>query len=118
VAEERLRRNLPAVALHCEVPAHDERQVQEHCDRACENARPGRAAEGRCEGEHGQPEDAPGLEARRQTDDERRSQSPPAPRFDRGHDPEEGQETVGGMSRVEDMRGEPGRHGCNPGEHE
>jgi hypothetical protein len=27
VAEERLRRNLPSVAAHCEVPAYDERQV-------------------------------------------------------------------------------------------
>ena len=118
VAEERLRRDLPAVALHCEVPAHDERQVQEPCDAAGENGGPRRAAEARCECEHGQPEDAPRLEARRQADDERRPQSPSTPRFDGGHDPEQGQETVRRMSRVEDVRGEPGRHRGDPGERE
>jgi hypothetical protein len=90
VAEERLRRNLPAVTLHCEVAAHDERQVQEHCDRAGEDGRPGRPAEARCECEHDQPEDAPRLEACRQAHDDRCPQSPPASRLEGGHDPEQG----------------------------
>jgi len=118
VAEERVRRDLPAVALHCEVPAHDEWQVQEPRDAAGENGSPCGAAEARCECEHGQPEDAPGLEACRQTDEERRPQSPPAPRLDRGHDPEQRQETVRRMARVEEVGGEPGRHRCDPGEPE
>ena len=118
VPEERLRSDRPAVARHCEVPAYDERQVQDHCDAPGENGGPRRAAEARCEGEHRQPEDAPRLEAGRQADDERRPQSPSAPRLDRGHDPEQGQKAVRGMPRVEDMRGESGRHGCNPGERE
>jgi hypothetical protein len=64
LAEERLRRDLPVEALHCEVPAHDEGQVQEAGDAAGESGGPRRAAEARCECEHCQPEDAPGLEAR------------------------------------------------------
>jgi hypothetical protein len=118
VAEERARRDLPVVAIHCKVPARDERQVEEPCDGAGKNGSPRRASEARCEGEYGQPEDAPRLEAGRQADDERSPQSSPAPRLDRGHDPEQGQETIGGMSRVEDVRGEPGRHRGDPGERE
>jgi hypothetical protein len=118
VAEERVRRDLPVVALHCKVPARDERQVQEPCDAAGENGRPRRASKARCEREHGQPEDAPRLEAGRQADDERSPQSPSAPRLDRGHDPQQGQETIRGMSRVEDVRGEPGRHRGDPGDRE
>jgi hypothetical protein len=118
VAEERVRRDLPVVALHCKVPGRDERQVEERCDAAGNKGSPRRGTEARCEREHGQPENAPRLEAGRQADDERSPQSPPAPRIDRGHDPEQGQETIGGMSRVEDVRGEPGRHRGHPGERE
>jgi hypothetical protein len=100
------------------VSAHDERQVQDHSDAAGENGGPRRAAEARCEGKHGQPENAPRLDAGRQADDERRPQSPSAPRLDCGQDPEQRQKTVRGMSRVEDMRRESGRHGRNPGERE
>jgi hypothetical protein len=118
VAEERVRRDLPVVALHRKVPTHDERQVEKRCDAAGNKGSPRRASEAWCECEHGQPEDAPRLEAGRQADDERSPQSPPAPRLDRGHDPEQRQETIGGMSRVEDVRGEPGRHRGDPGERE
>jgi hypothetical protein len=118
VAEERARRDLPVIAFHCKVPARDERQVEEPCDAAGNKGGPRRASEARCEREHGQPEDAPRLEAGRQADDERSPQSPSAPRLDGSHDPEQGQETVGGMSRVEDVRSEPGRHRGDPGERE
>ena len=100
------------------MPGEDERQIQGGRDAGGENGRPRRAAQARRERERSQAEDAPRLEARREADEERCAYRPPASRLDRGDDPEQGQETVRGMARVEDVRGEARRDGREPGERE